>query len=117
MLRAEGCDMASPFLYRGMAHTFDVRPAGPAQGMRDPPGSVRGIPRLEPGVGSALALVCDSPADAFVNVGAHRCGRPSRSLQTRLEAEGRGTGASHRRPDQRNVGRIDRSPALSARLP
>jgi hypothetical protein len=72
MLRAEGCDMALPFLCCGMAHTLDVRPAGPAQAMRDPPGSVRGTPRLEPGAGSALELVRDLTADAFVYVGTHR---------------------------------------------
>jgi hypothetical protein len=40
--------------------------------MRDPPGSVRGIPRLEPEAGSALQLVRDLTADAFSNVHAHR---------------------------------------------
>jgi hypothetical protein len=40
--------------------------------MRDPLLCVRGIPRLEPGTGSALQLVRDLTADAFVNVGAHR---------------------------------------------
>jgi hypothetical protein len=42
---------------------------------------------------------------------------PALSLQPRLEAEGRDPGASHRRPDRRSVGRIDRSGALPARLP
>jgi hypothetical protein len=65
-LRAEGCDMALPLLCCGMAHPLDVGPAGPAPGMRDPPGSVRGIPRLEPEAGSALQLVRDLTADAFV---------------------------------------------------
>src|SRR5437016_296149 len=72
MLRADGCDMALPFLCCGIAHTLDVPPAGPAQGMRDPLLCVLGIPRLEPGAGSILDLVRDLTADAFVNVGAHR---------------------------------------------
>jgi hypothetical protein len=71
-LRAEGCDTALPLLCCGMAHTFDARPTGPAQAMRDPLLCVRGIPRLEPGARSTLALVRNLTADAFVNVGTHR---------------------------------------------
>jgi hypothetical protein len=64
--------MVLPLLCCGIAHTLEVRPAGPMQEMRGPPGSLRGIPRLEPEAGSALELVRDLTADAFVNVGAHR---------------------------------------------
>jgi hypothetical protein len=70
MLLAASCDVALPLLCCGIARTLDVRPAGPMQGMRDPPDSVRGIPRLEPAAGSALELAL--AADAFVNVSAHR---------------------------------------------
>jgi hypothetical protein len=51
--------MALPLLCCGIAHSLDVRPAGPAQGMRGLPGSVLGIPRLERKAGSALELVRD----------------------------------------------------------
>jgi hypothetical protein len=64
--------MSLPLLCCGMAHTLDLRPTGPAQGMRDPLLCVRGIPRLERRAGSALELVRDLTADAFVNVGTHR---------------------------------------------
>jgi hypothetical protein len=64
--------MSLPLLCCGMAHTLDLRPTGPAQGMCDPLLCVRGIPRLERRAGSALELVRDLTADAFVNVGTHR---------------------------------------------
>src|ERR1700732_12155 len=54
-----------------MARTLDVRSAGPAQGMRNPLLCGRGIPRRELGAGSALQLIRDVTADAFVNVDAH----------------------------------------------
>lgn len=62
----------------------------------------------------------DVPAPTTSAMTVDRCRKslwPALSLQTRLEAEGRGPGVSHCRPDRRNVGRIDRSGALPARLP
>ena len=72
MLRADGCDMALPFLCCGIAHTLDVPPAGPAQGMRDPLRSVFGIPLLGPGAGSTLELVRGDAVAGSICVAAGR---------------------------------------------
>ena len=68
--------MALPLLCSGMAHPLTSALPVLRKGMRDLLLCGLGIPRLGPGLGtgagSALQLVRDLTADAFVNVVAHR---------------------------------------------